>query len=276
MANTTPPPLATASSPDESMAQASEQSTSSTVGPVEATAPENLEQAEALHPQSGHGLAMFSTDFGKRPKRKLQPLLGVPVIARSDMVRDVVAAAGYWRNVYPYFSLNIFPRSEWTIHDLWDDEDIHFETEDFCKALLQFLERDNVVRAQKYSQEWTMMHPERLPTIGGDMAELYDNSNPLSVVDKIFVNHEWRTHPPVFLWHVAHMIRGAMLAVKGVNLSTKETGSLSEHLTSEQKEHNAHNVTESLAKDVTMTAQPAVPDTAMNSKTERKLYRLEK
>ena len=133
---------------------------------------------------------MFSTDLGRRALRRLQGPSHPPVIVKSDRIHAVVTAAGIWRNKYPYQYMCIFPQGGWRIDDLWDEEDIHIDTESFCKETLYFIERDNCVRAQKYAQDWSKMHPERLPIVGGDMSELYDKASPLFVVDKIFVNGE--------------------------------------------------------------------------------------
>lgn len=165
---------------------------------------------------------MFSTDLGRKALRKLQGPPYAPVIVHSNIVPDVVNAASLWRSKYPFQYLCIFPHAGWEIGDLWDEEDIHLETESFCKQVLQFIERDNGVRAQKFAQDWSDMYPERLSIVGGDMTELYDKSNPLSIVDEIFVNEESRQYPPIFLWHVAHIMRTAMLAVKGVKLLVKD------------------------------------------------------
>jgi hypothetical protein len=161
---------------------------------------------------------MFSTNLGRRALRRLQGPSHPPVIVKGNKIHAVVAAAGIWRNKYPYQYMCIFPQGGWQIGDLWDEEDIHIDTESFCKETLCFIERDNCVRAQKYAQDWSKMHPERLPIVGGDMSELYDKANPLSIVDKIFINGETQKYPPIFLWHVAHMMRGAILFVKGARL----------------------------------------------------------
>lgn len=137
------------------------------------------------------------------------------------MIADVAIAADFWRHKYPYQYYSIFPGSGLKVNDLWDEYDIHLETENFCKEVLRFIEGDNATRAHKYSQEYVHVHPERLSTIGGNMTKLYDKCDPISVVDKIFVNNEKQTFPPVFLWHTAHHIRRAMLAVKGIKPPNK-------------------------------------------------------
>lgn len=164
---------------------------------------------------------MFSTGLGARPQRKLLGPPNVPVIVRSNMIADAAVAADFWRHKYPYQYFSIFPGSGLKINDLWDEHDIHLETENFCKHVLRFIEGDNATRARKYSQEYVHLHPERLSIIGGDMTKLYDKCDPISIVDKIFVNNEKQTFPPIFLWHTAHHIRRAMLAVKGNNLPNK-------------------------------------------------------
>jgi hypothetical protein len=165
---------------------------------------------------------MFSTGLGARPQRKLLGPSNVPVIVRGgNMIADVAVAADFWRHKYPHQYFSIFPGSGLKINDLWDEHDIHLETENFCKHVLRFIEGDNATRAHKYSREYVHLHPERLSTIGSDMTTLYDKGDPISVVDKIFVNNEKQTFPPIFLWHTAHHIRTAMLAVKGIKLPNK-------------------------------------------------------
>lgn len=219
--------------------------------------------AEHAQPQLGRGSAMFSTDLGKRAPRKLQGPPYAPVIARSNMVLDVVNAAGLWRSKYPYQYLCIFPHAGWKINDLWDDEDIHLETESFCKELLRFIERDNGVRAQKYAQDWSSMHPERLPIVGGDMVELYDKTNPLSIVDKIFVGEESREYPPIFLWHVAHIMRTAMLTVKGAKLVS---------LGNDNKDPVVHSTTGSSATTNLTATVPTAPLTAVKSMGNEQVF----
>ena len=216
---------------------------------------------------------MFSTDLGRLAPRRLQGPPHVPVLARSDMVRDVITAAGLWRNKYPYQYLCIFPRCGWRISDLWDEEDIHLETEPFCKEVLQFIERDNCVRAQKYAQDWSKMHPECLPIVGGDMTELYDKSDPLSIVNRIFVNEERREYPPIFLWHVAHIMRTTMLTVKGTKLQALEVVNVYEHVGMGQETPLARSTAHIPATAGVTATLPTVPSTTTNCKTSREIRR---
>lgn len=166
---------------------------------------------------------MFSTDLGRLAPRKLQGPPYTPVIVRSDRVQDVVTAAQLWLKKYPVQYLCIFPQSGWQIGDLWDEQDIHLETESFCKEVLKFIERDNYIRARDYAHQWSKTYPERLDVVGADMSVLYDPNDHLSIVDKIFVNGEMDLYPRIFLWHVAHNMRTAMLEVKGMRVPTKES-----------------------------------------------------
>ncbi|KAF3008737.1 hypothetical protein E8E13_009908 [Curvularia kusanoi] len=218
MANSAPPSLQAENPNGGSEPQISEPvlpSSADSDTTVIATRPETIKS------QLIRGKAIFSTCLGTQPQRKLRGPRRTPVIARSDKVRDVVVAAGFWRDKYPYQYFCIFPGGDWKTEDFWDEEDIHLETDSFCREVLRFIERDNCVRAQQYSQEWAQMYPERLSILGGDMTKLYDTQDPLFVVDKIFVNNETHIYPPIFLWHAAHIIRKAMLTVKGVELPLK-------------------------------------------------------
>ena len=185
MASPTSPLLTAVVSNEGRESQASESATAaSTVPDSTATV------KEPDIPQLGRGSAMFSTDLGARPQRKLLTPPNVPVIVRSgNMIADVAVVADFWRHKYPYQYFSIFPGSGLKIDDLWDEYDIHLETENFCKQVLRFIEGDNATRAHKYSQEYAHLHPERLSIIGGDMTKLYDKSDPISIVDKIFVDN---------------------------------------------------------------------------------------
>ena len=216
MGDASAPPLAAASSEDESTSKNSDQSSASPTGSDKTILAPLPTSTTAIELQLNRGSAIFSTGLGKRAPRRLQGPPYVPVLVRSDIVQGVAMAAGVWFQKYPQQYMCIFPRAGWQIDDLWDDEDIHLETESFCRELLKFIERDNVARAKDFAQDWSKMHPEKLNIVGGDMTDVYDKENPLSIVDKIFANSEKEKYPAVFLWHVAHMMRTAMLAVKGV------------------------------------------------------------
>ncbi|KAG9196993.1 hypothetical protein G6514_002709 [Epicoccum nigrum] len=211
-------PLLTAAVSSEG--QASQASEPATAAPTVSDNTVTPKEPDISH--FGRESAMFSTGLGARPQHKLLGHPNIPVIVRSgNIISDVAVAAEFWRHKYPYQYLSIFPGSGLKINDIWDEYDIHLETENFCKQVLRFIEGDNATRAQKYSQDYIHLHPERLSIIGGDMTKLYDKCDPISVVDKIFVNNERQTFPPVFLWHTAHHIRRAMLAVKGIKLPNK-------------------------------------------------------
>jgi hypothetical protein len=102
----------------------------------------------------------------------------------------------------------IFPGSDWGIEDFWDAVDIHIDTADHLKEVLQFISFDNVYCARRCAKEFSEVHPEALEVIGSsDLRNVYDTSNPLAIVDKIFVYGETNLFPRQFLWHVAHIIR---------------------------------------------------------------------
>jgi hypothetical protein len=210
---------------------------------------------------------MFSTDLGKRAPRKLQGPPYAPVIVRSDKVQGVVVAAHLWLKKYPLQYLCIFPDSGWQISDLWDEHDIHIETELFCKEVLKFIERDNYVCAKNYAQGWSKLHPERLGIVGGDLTELYDKNDSLSIVEKIFVNGEEQDFPRTFLWNVAHIMRTAMLEVKGVKAPFKEASSVSGRLNTRQD----HHVSNDIAKVPAVLEHTTTPQSAPVIAATRKL-----
>lgn len=266
MGDASAPPLAAASSEDESASKGSDRSSASPASSDKTVLALLPTSAAILEPQLDRGSAIFSIGLGKRAPRRLQGPPYTPVLVRSDIVQGVAMAAGVWFQKYPQQYMCIFPRAGWQIDDLWDDEDIHLETESFCRELLKFIERDNVARAKEFAQDWSKMHPEQLNVVGGDMTDLYDKENPLSVVDKIFTNGEKEKFPPVFLWHVAHMMRTAMLTVKGVKLPAKDTVGISARSNIGADTPVVHST---LCKADGIMALPSAPSIRANCKTSR-------
>lgn len=152
------------------------------------------------------GLAIFSTDLGRRPKRG--PLAPVqPCIAHGDTLRGVVDFALRLQSTYPREYMFFFPLCGYTIFDLWDRADIHLYSPTFLEEVLSFITQDNVQHAQKYAAEWSQNHRDRLHVV---LEVEYDQDRPLDIVDAIFVNGETNRFPPEFLWHVAHIMRYGM------------------------------------------------------------------
>ena len=267
MGDASAPPLAAASSEDESASKSSDRSSASPAGSDKTVLALLPTSAAALELQLDRGSAMFSTELGKRAPRRLQGPPYVPVLVRSDIVQGVAMAAGVWFQKYPQQYMCIFPQAGWQIDDLWDDEDIHIETESFCKELLKFIGRDNVARAKGFAQDWSKTHPEELKIVGGDMTDVYDKENPLSIVDKIFGNSEKQKYPPIFLWHAAYMMRTAMLTVKGITLPAKETVSVPARSNIGAV---APIVQGTLCKVDGIMSLPSAPGTRTNCKTRRK------
>jgi hypothetical protein len=50
-----------------------------------------------------------------------------------------------------------------------------------------------------------------LDFIAGEVPRMYNSKDPLSVVNKIFIDGETQSYPCEFLWHVANMIRTGMV-----------------------------------------------------------------
>ncbi|KZM19209.1 nucleic acid binding [Ascochyta rabiei] len=245
-----PLPVVATSSDEMALNHSNRSAVSSAGSDKTITSPPAPNSTAVVEPQLGPGSAMFSTDLGRRAPRKLQGPPYAPVIARSDMVQGVLIAAAGWQ-----------------IGDLWDEEDIHLETESFCKELLRFIEYDVYVRAKKYAQDWSRVHPERLCIVGGDMTDLYDTNNHLSVVDNIFVNGEQQEYPPIFLWHVAHTMRAAILEIKGVRLQVKAAVGVPKHLDMEHEEPVVDGTAQVPATAKGTTKLPTAPSTRINSST---------
>jgi hypothetical protein len=167
--------------------------------------------------EPGLRLALFSTELATRPPRNAPGPPFAPPIARSNPIQVVVDTAMFWRmnKKLTRASWCIFPDLNWAIEDLWDAEDIHIYTAEHCREVLKFLSHDNLYTAGIYARNWasTNANRERLvKTIGlGNMGDIYDPTNHLAIVDKVFVNGEVNEYPRQFLWHVAHFMRTMIL-----------------------------------------------------------------
>ena len=256
-----PPPATTMSSSNELTSNGSSGSPASPTGSDNTVTQPQPSPATNSEPQLGQGSAMFSTDLGMCAPRRLQGPGYPSVVVKSDKIYAVATAAGHWRAKYPYQYMCILPQGKWQIGDLWDEEDIYIDTASFCKAVLSFIEQDNCIRAKKYAHEWSKQHLERLSVLGGDMSELYNKANPLSIVHKIFTTEERQLYPPIFLWHVAHIMRVAMLAVKGVKLPAKVTGIASERPNVDNENVDADGA----ARDPKTAESSAMPHTVPSS-----------
>jgi len=153
------------------------------------------------------GLALFSTDLGRHPKREPAGPPYAPVIVVSDKVRGVVDFARKCKAKYPNEYLFFFPHCGFTIHDLWDNADIHLHSPTFLQEVLKFITQDNVRYAQSVAVHWSTHNPQRLHVV---LEVAYQQEQPLGIVDEIFVNGETNEFPREFLWHVAHMMRFGM------------------------------------------------------------------
>lgn len=182
----------------------------------QAVAPPQNEPSQQVFPP-GCGLAIFSTDLCTRPKRALQGPPFPPVIVRSDSIKGVVDAAGFWQRKYKTRCLGIFPGQGWTIDDLWDADDQHIETPKFCEKMLDFISRDTYFAANKFAEDFARAYPERMGLVGSNMPELYDSNDLFAIVDRIFIEGEKTDFPRLFLWHVAHMMRATIMMAGQAN-----------------------------------------------------------
>ena len=154
--------------------------------------------------------------------------------------------------------LCIFENCGWTVHDLWDAEDIHIESLAFCQETLKFIGRDNYFRAKKYAMEWSQIHRQRLSTIEGEMEGFYDPQDPLDIVNKIFVNNEMRFHPRTFLWHVAHIMRASMVETARRKLVAAQSGLVQQE--TPVRVHRALALSGSMARAESLPAQRTTTD----------------
>lgn len=155
-------------------------------------------------------LALFSTNGGQHDPRELtKPANYPPVIVHSNGMKDVVDFAAHWRRKLPNQYHCIFPGCGYHITDFWDAHDIHSETPQFLEEVLRFIQHENLHFARQYAVEWATKNRERLSVVAAD--DIYDPQNPISCVDKIFINGETETVPRPFLWHTANIMRMGML-----------------------------------------------------------------
>ncbi|ORY18685.1 hypothetical protein BCR34DRAFT_292039 [Clohesyomyces aquaticus] len=192
------------------------------VAPPARLSPANLEKRVVLAPlpsmalpqladerQYHPGQALFSTDLNRKPPRKMMPPYP-SVVARgySDPRQAVADYAHFWYNKYPREYLCYFPLCGWTINDLWDDWDIHIDSPSFLTEVLKFICGENLHWARGFAVAWAEANKDRfLKVVALDMEEIYEPTNPLAVVDKVFVNGEQNLYPRKFLWHVINVMR---------------------------------------------------------------------
>jgi hypothetical protein len=164
----------------------------------------------------GSGRALFSTELGTRPQRDLRGPPFPPVIVRGDKVAGVVQTALHWRKKFPQICWTVFPQCGWMVEDFWDAEDIHVDTREHLTEVLTFLSRDNLWCASRFAEDWSRANTEQVAKIlgVGDLKGSYDPKDHLAIVDKLFVNGETADKPREFLWHVAHIMRTALVEVR--------------------------------------------------------------
>jgi hypothetical protein len=148
-----------------------------------------------------------------------------PLVVRSNKIQGIVDHARSMLANSPARYLCFFPQCGYTIHDAWDSHDIHIDSAEFLTEVLTFITRDNVYRARTYAHEWSQKNRHRLDFIAGEVPRMYDSNNPLSIVDRIFIDGETQSYPREFLWHVANMIRTGMVtaALKPQVITTADT-----------------------------------------------------
>jgi hypothetical protein len=164
-------------------------------------------------PQPGSRVAIFSTELGTRSKLSVSGP-APPVIVRSgDKHRNVWDSAHYWRMKYPKISFAIFPDPKWTIEDLWDDEDIHIETRAHLQNVLEFIKKDNAISAGLHAQRWAHANFEQWDGYMkmNSLEAIADPSDPLGIVDRLFVNGEIEDWPRAFLWHTTQAMRTTLI-----------------------------------------------------------------
>lgn len=133
--------------------------------------------------------------------------------------------ARYWRDKLPRIAWSVFPDGAWEIEDLWDVEDIHIYTPKLCQEALRFLGQDNIWTLNRFADDWARAHPGDLSSTVGkkSMADIYDPTQPMAVVDKIFKYGEHNLFPRQFLYRAAKVLRSSMLADEERSMSLVAT-----------------------------------------------------
>ena len=181
--------------------------------------------------------AIFSTELCTRAARAAPGPPYPPVIVRgSDTIKAVVDAASLWQKKFKWQCLCIFPGQKWDVNDLWDAQDLHFDSPSFCQKILTFIERDTYYAAKQFADDWARAHPDRLAFVAGNAMATSDPQRPLDCVDKIFVHGETMSFPRTFLWHVAHMIRTTLTKVSQVKNGSIRSNVLKQPLHVEQQD----------------------------------------
>ncbi|KAH8730597.1 hypothetical protein GQ44DRAFT_823310 [Phaeosphaeriaceae sp. PMI808] len=226
--------------------------------------PPNDTATQETMPSYKSGRALFSTALGSRPPRYVR---GPPFplnIVRGNGVLGVIEAAKFWRNKFPYHTWCIFPDSGWVIEDFWDEEDIYVDSPEHYRAVLKFISQDNFWCAKKYAEDWSRKYPEQVTKTVGleNMGIIYDPANPGAIVDKIFIHGEIEEKPRQFLWHVAHIMRSALLAVRVEQKHAKVT---EDKLKSTTEGHQLQDTAQAVTarspneSSVTVSAQTSTP-----------------
>lgn len=167
--------------------------------------------------EPAQGAALFSTGFGRRPKRLLQEPLA-PVIVHTPKYEQehVASLALHLKGSYPFDYMRFLPDSNWTIDDLFDDVEIHLQGRSILKEVLRFICYDNVAHMKHFVKQWSLVGPECMERVGNLH---YDPENPYGVVFDLFRDGETMYYPPEFLWHAANFMRQCYNTCAGLFIS---------------------------------------------------------
>lgn len=203
-----PAPEAIALPPDPAPPQGEDTAAPSATEPTTMeTSPKSSKSLDSGTPLKGQ--AVFSTQNGAYPPRKLSGPPFPPVIVRSDKFRGVVDSARHWQKKYVRHTLCIFPDCGWEIEDFWDEVDIHIEGAGHLRDVLGFIARENVYQARLYAGNWSLLHPDLVST---DLRPSNEDApkDSLDIVDRLFKHGETNYAPRKFLEHVVNILQVAM------------------------------------------------------------------
>ncbi|MCJ1384909.1 hypothetical protein MMC17_008027 [Xylographa soralifera] len=129
---------------------------------------------DLLVEQLRQGKAIFSTNLGKYPTRRAQPL-STPVILRSDCDVDLVAMIAELRFKFPQECKKITSPVN-NIYEYFDHYDVNIQGSTFIVKLLSMIaeqNEENAKSAQQFATQWMESHSEGFPDIDLDDENLF-------------------------------------------------------------------------------------------------------
>ncbi|MCJ1434421.1 hypothetical protein MMC27_003789 [Xylographa pallens] len=181
---------------------------------------------DILVEQLRQGKAIFSTNLGKYPTRRAQPL-STPVILRSDCEADLASMIAELRVKFPLECRKIaLPVNN--IYEYFDHYDVNIQGSAFIFRLLFMIAEQNegnTKNAQQFATQWMENHSEGFPDI-----DLND--------EDLFSIEEKEKYSSTFLKDVLELLKGFQACPVTSSAQTMDRGRLAE-LSSARQEGNS-------------------------------------